>query len=171
MNDSTKMLAQKAMTSAAVLPNKSVLQRAAENPAPVHQVPPIVQEVLRSSGQPLDIQTRAFMEPRFGYDFSQVRVHTNEKAANSARAVNALAYTVGKDIAFGIGQYAPETGRGQKLMAHELAHVVQQERGGVSSHAVAAAIVLGHQHCDGFLDFAAQTALHHHPLDLVPVGP
>jgi hypothetical protein len=82
--------------------------------------------VLRSSGQPLDPATRAFMEPRFGHDFSAVRVHTDARAAESARAVNALAYTVGRDVTFGPGQYAPATSAGRRLIAHELAHVVQQ---------------------------------------------
>lgn len=89
-------------------------------------MPPIVQEVLSSSGQPLDAATHAFMEPRFGHDFSRVRVHTDARAAESARAINALAYTVGRDIVFGSGQYAPSTHQGRRLMAHELTHVVQQ---------------------------------------------
>src|SRR5215216_703430 len=88
--------------------------------------PPIVHEVLRAPGQPLDSATRGFMEPRFGHDFSQVRVHTDAKAAQSARAVNALAYTVGHDMAFGAGQYVPQTSEGRRLVAHELAHVMQQ---------------------------------------------
>jgi Domain of unknown function (DUF4157) len=93
------------------------------------EVPPIVHEVLRSPGQPLDTETRAFMELRFGHDFSNVRVHTDAKATESARAVNALAYTVGKRIVFGGGQYAPETFPGRQLLAHELTHTIQQSRG------------------------------------------
>jgi hypothetical protein len=89
-------------------------------------VPPIVYDVLRSPGQPLDSETRAFFEPRFGHDFGKVRVHSDARAGESARAVNALAYTVGQDIAFDNGQYAPETMEGRRLLAHELAHVVQQ---------------------------------------------
>lgn len=89
-------------------------------------VQPIVHEVLRSTGQPLDPATRAPYESRFGYDFSRVRVHTDAKAAESARAVNALAYTVGRDVVFGTGRYAPRTASGSKLLSHELAHVVQQ---------------------------------------------
>ena len=89
-------------------------------------VPPVVHEVLRSSGRPLDAATRAFMEPRFGHDFGRVRVHTDARAEGSARAVNALAYTVGNDIVFGTGQYAPGSAEGRRLLAHELAHVVQQ---------------------------------------------
>jgi len=66
------------------------------------------------------------MESRFGHDFSRVRIHTDEKAAESARAVNALAYTAGHDIVFGAGQYVPETPEGRRLLAHEMTHVVQQ---------------------------------------------
>ena len=102
------------------------LQRAAVNTAPTPAVPPIVHDVLSSPGQPLDRDTRAFMEPRFGHDFSGVRVHADARAAQSARAVNALAYTVGRDVVFGMGQYMPETMGGKRLLAHELTHVVQQ---------------------------------------------
>ncbi len=93
-------------------------------------LPPSVSQVLASAGQPLDPATRAFMEPRFRHDFSRVRVHTDEQAAESARSVNALAYTVGRDVVFEGGQYAPRTEQGKRLLAHELAHVVQQSRGG-----------------------------------------
>lgn len=105
---------------------QDMLQRSATNAAPVSEVPPIVHKVLRSPGQPLDAQTLAFMEPRFGHDFSGVRVHTDAKAAESARDVNALAYTVGRDVVFGAGQHSPRTSAGRRLMAHELTHVVQQ---------------------------------------------
>ncbi len=71
------------------------------------------------------------MEPRFGHDCGSVRVHTDARAAESAQAVNALAYTVGNGIVFDAGEYAPATPDGQRLLAHELAHVVQQERGPV----------------------------------------
>jgi len=90
--------------------------------------PPIVHEVLRSSGQPLDTPTRAFFEPRFGQDFSRVRVHMDAQSAESARAVNALAYAVGPNVVFAAGQYQPATPSGQKLLAHELAHFVQQQQ-------------------------------------------
>ena len=103
------------------------LQRSAANGlSEPTEAPPIVHEVLRSPGHPLDAATRAFMEPRFGHDFSGVRVHTDAKAAESARAVTALAYTVGSDIVFGAGQYAPQTRTGLELLAHEMTHVVQQ---------------------------------------------
>ena len=88
--------------------------------------PPLVHEVLRSPGQPLDAATRAFMEPRFGHDFSHVRVHSGTMGEQSARAINAHAYTVGHDIVFGAGQFAPETHEGRQLLAHELTHTVQQ---------------------------------------------
>ena len=159
------------------------LQRRSASQAETPEVPPIVYDVLRSPGQPLDAGTRTFMESRFGhdfshvqihttlpqepqtkltvgssrdiheqeaeqvadavlqvrtpqasntgpgigYDFSQVRVHTDAKAADSARAVNALAYTVGRDIVFGAGQYAPSSKEGQRLLAHELTHTIQQQ--------------------------------------------
>jgi outer membrane protein OmpA-like peptidoglycan-associated protein len=89
--------------------------------------PAIVHDVLSSPGQPLDESTRAFMEPRFGQDFSGVRVHSDARAAESARSVNALAYTVGTNVVFGPGQYFPNSNSGQRLLAHELTHVVQQK--------------------------------------------
>ncbi len=108
---------------------KKRLQRRATNPAQAGEAPPIVHEVLSSPGQPLDAETRSFMEPRFGYDFSHVRIHTDARAADSASAVNALAYTVGRDVVFGAGQYAPGETEGRRLLAHELTHVVQQHQG------------------------------------------
>jgi hypothetical protein len=165
---------------------EGMIQRAAVSAAPTNGVPPIVHDVLSSSGQQLDARTRAFMEPRFchdfsqiqvhtklpeiahtkltinqpgdqyeqeadrvadaviglqqahestvnseqpsfRHDFSQVRVHTDLQAAESAQAINALAYTVGRHIIFGSGQHAPGTNEGRRLLAHELTHVVQQE--------------------------------------------
>ena len=103
------------------------MQGQATDQADSTTAPPIVHEVLHSSGQPLDPATRAFMEPRFGHDFSRVRVHTNEQAAESASAINALAYTAGRDVVFGVKQYAPTTAQGQRLLAHELVHVMQQD--------------------------------------------
>src|SRR6185503_3193105 len=76
-------------------------------------VPPIVNQVLQSTGQPLDTGTRAFFEPRFGHDFSNVRVHTDSRSAESAQSVNAHAYTVGRDVVFDAGHYAPETAAGR----------------------------------------------------------
>src|SRR5258705_1152162 len=105
---------------------KSLLQGKAARGEEVNEVPAMVHQVLRSTGQPLDSATRAYMEPRFGYDFSRVRVHADSSATESARAVNAQAYTVGRDVVFGPGQFAPRTSVGQQLLAHELTHVVQQ---------------------------------------------
>jgi hypothetical protein len=89
-------------------------------------VSPFVIDVLRAPGQPLDLRTRRFMESRFDYDFSRVRVHADTQANRSARALNALAYTVGRHLVFGTGRYAPETVAGRRLLAHELTHVIQQ---------------------------------------------
>jgi hypothetical protein len=94
-------------------------------------VPNIVHEVLRSPGKPIDQTTRAFMELRFGYNFSKVRVHTDAKAAESAHAMNARAYTVGQYVVFGSSQYMPTAHAGKKLLAHELTHTVQQDSGSV----------------------------------------
>ncbi|MFL6211745.1 MAG: DUF4157 domain-containing protein [Pyrinomonadaceae bacterium] len=91
------------------------------------EVPTSVHETLRASGQTLDAHTRTLMESRFGHDFSGVRVHTDAQAAESAQAVGALAYTVGRDVVFGARQYVPGSAHGLRLLAHELTHVVQQE--------------------------------------------
>lgn len=90
------------------------------------ELPEGVDAVVRSPGRPLDDTTRTTMEQRFGWDFGQVRVHADARAAASARAVGALAYTVGRDIVFDAGRYAPGTARGTELLGHELTHVVQQ---------------------------------------------
>jgi len=90
------------------------------------EAPAIVAEVLRSPGKPLDTPTRAFFEPRFGRDFSQVRVHADDRASKSAQSIGAHAYTVGRHIVFAEGQYAPGSDRGRHLLAHELTHTIQQ---------------------------------------------
>jgi len=105
---------------------KRTLQRRPGTGADPATVPSIVYDVLRSPGQPLDRDAREFFAPRFGHDFSKVRVHTDARAAESARAVNALAYTVGGHLVFDSRQYAPGTSEGRKLLAHELTHVFQQ---------------------------------------------
>jgi hypothetical protein len=102
------------------------LQRSSAVQPEPYAAPPLVSEVLGSSGKPLDASTRAFMEPRFSHDFQDVRIHTGMKASESAKAVSALAYTVGRDIVFAEGQYAPDSQRGRHLLAHELAHTIQQ---------------------------------------------
>lgn len=81
---------------------------------------------LQGGGTPLPASSRAFFEPRFGADFGDVRIHTDAHAASTARSINARAFTVGRDIAFGAGEFSPESQAGRQLLAHELTHVVQQ---------------------------------------------
>jgi hypothetical protein len=99
-------------------------------------VSPMLHEVLNSPGRPLDLGARNLMESCFRYDFSKVRVHSDQRAAESAHDLHALAYTVGRDVVFGAGQYSPFTDPGKKLLAHELTHVVQQGDGSFSSGTV-----------------------------------
>ena len=105
---------------------RTALHRAALSPRTPREAPPIVHEALRSTGHTLDPETQAFFEARFGQELSHVCVHTDARASESARAVNALAYTVGRDIVFAPGRFAPGASEGRRLLAHELAHVVQQ---------------------------------------------
>jgi Domain of unknown function (DUF4157) len=105
------------------------IQRYQANETVQDSAPPIAHEVLQSSGQPLDSVTRAYMEPRFGYDFSKVQVHIDDKAAKSAQAMNALAYTAQHHIVFGANQFSPLSDIGRRLLAHELTHVIQQDGG------------------------------------------
>ncbi len=85
--------------------------------------------VLSSGGRPLSPSNRAFFEPRFNADFSDVRIHSDSQAANSAETIDARAYTSGRDVVFGPNEYSPETSTGKQLLAHELTHVLQQSRG------------------------------------------
>ncbi|HYH79031.1 MAG TPA: DUF4157 domain-containing protein [Longimicrobium sp.] len=110
------------------------LQRSASAPAPA-AAPAIVHDVLRAPGAPLDAGVRAAMEPRFGHSFADVRVHADGRAAESAAAVGAHAYAVGRDVVFGAGRYAPSSRDGRRLIAHELAHVVQQSGAGTAMQA------------------------------------
>jgi hypothetical protein len=112
--------------------DERLVRRSATGDAHLRTAPPIVQDVLRSPGQPLDAATRAFMGPHFGHDFGRVRVHADPRAVDSARVLGARAYTVGHDVVFGAGQYPPGTSQGRRLIAHELAHVVQQDFGAAS---------------------------------------
>lgn len=98
------------------------------------EAPPLVHQVIASPGQPLDSESRSYFEPRFDHDFSKVRIHADAAAGVSASQIQANAYTVGNDIVFGAGRFAPHTLQGQRLLAHELTHVVQQS--GVQSTAV-----------------------------------
>jgi hypothetical protein len=102
------------------------LQRKSAGPSEVSQAPAIVDEVLKSSGEPLEPVTRMLMEERFGYDFGNVRIHRDARANESAKSVNALAWTVGRDVVFAANNYAPTSTTGRRLIAHELTHVVQQ---------------------------------------------
>ncbi|MGB6721670.1 MAG: DUF4157 domain-containing protein, partial [Terracidiphilus sp.] len=104
----------------------TTLQRQATGPAAADVAPPLVNQVLSSAGRPLDAPTRGFMESRFGYDFGKVRIFNDDAAADSARAVAANAYTVGEKIVFNRGKYLPDSTSGRRLLAHELAHTVQQ---------------------------------------------
>ena len=107
-----------------------VQRRAAGGAEAAVSVPSAANIVPRSSsGRPLDAGVRAFMEPRFGVDLGHVRVHTDAGAADSARQIGAHAYTIGRDIVFGRGRYAPGTSAGKSLLAHELTHVIQQTGG------------------------------------------
>ncbi len=115
-----------AACQAAEVRGLAALQRSESTEGGAGVAPPIVHEVLASPGQPLDAGTRAFFEPRFGRSFDDVRVHTGAQAEESAISVNAHAYTVGGKLVFGTGQYRPGTVRGDRLIAHELTHVVQQ---------------------------------------------
>ena len=98
--------------------------------------PPAIEggiQSLHGRGRPLAQPLRDFFAPRFGHDFSGVRIHTGARAAELAGAIQARAFAVGEEIVFGAGEFAPETSRGRQLMAHELTHVIQQERGAAQS--------------------------------------
>ena len=106
---------------------EGVVARAPSGDAPAVDGP--VEEGIRGlsgNGSPLPSAVRSSMESSVGYDFNAVRVHTDSNASHLARAVNARAFTVGSDIVFGSGEYSPASKDGQKLLAHELTHVVQQ---------------------------------------------
>jgi hypothetical protein len=115
---------------------KKKLQRKESRGAAPATAPPMVHEVLQSSGQSLDSEARKFFEPRFGHDFGRVRVHIDQKAAESARAVNARAYTVGSNVVFAAGEYAPGVNAGRELIAHELVHTIQQSDAAISPGAL-----------------------------------
>jgi Domain of unknown function (DUF4157) len=126
---SDQVLAIPATTSFNKAPAR--IQRVSVTPiGSVGNAPPSVDRVLSSPGRPLDRALRKDMEQRFGYDFSNVRVHTDPAAGQSAIDVNARAYTVGHDIVFGTGQYSPNSHEGRRLLSHELTHVVQQSASG-----------------------------------------
>ena len=119
---------------------KASLQRSPFASQAPSAAPPIVHDVLRTPGQPLDPAARRKMETRFGRDFSAVRVHADSRASESAEAVRALAYTVGSHVVFGAGRYQPGSPWGARLLAHELTHVVQQRgaEASVQRHSISA---------------------------------
>jgi Domain of unknown function (DUF4157) len=132
----TRMLLAKDSMAPAVRPHlpvpRPILQRCGGEQCPPgtcdHQpLPSVVGEALQAPGERLDAATRAEMNRRFGYDFVRVRVHTDTRASAAARAVDAQAFTVGHDIVFGAGQFAPQTSAGRRLLVHEMTHVLQQQ--------------------------------------------
>lgn len=110
---------------------KKLQRKSANNVDTPPPAPSAVDQVLNSAGQPLSPETRSFMEPRFGQKFGHVRVHSDARAAESARAVNARAFTVGSNIVFGANQFNTSSDAGKRLLAHELAHTIQQHGGGL----------------------------------------
>ena len=118
-----------AITGAPAIEHEPAVSSGPTSGRDLPSVPLSVAQVLDSAGAPLDKDARAFFGPRFGYDFSRVRVHADSLAAQSATAVGAAAYTVGSHIAFAAGRYSPSTGPGRQLLAHELAHVIQKRAG------------------------------------------
>ena len=102
----------------------------------VEHAAPVAHQTPRSSGQPLDPSARAFFEPRFGHDFSGVRVHADSAAARSARSLRARAFTLGQNVVFATGEYDPRSDSGRRLLAHELTHVVQQRSAGPAARVI-----------------------------------
>ena len=147
-----------ALTPAAVMHLQKTAGNATVSAALEEQEPSLVKDVVGSGdGTPLDHQTRRFMESRLGADFSDVRVHTGATASESARSVQAHAYTVGTDVVFQSGKYAPETDSGKRMLAHELTHVVQQRSGTVAGTPAAGGIQISHP-SDRFEQAAESTA-------------
>src|SRR5256885_13901465 len=121
-----------ALTPAAVMHLQKTAGNATVSAALEEQETSPVKDVVGSGGgAPLDKDTRGLMESRLGADFSDVRVHTDAKASESAQSVQAYAYTVGSDVVFQSGKYEPESDSGKRMLAHELTHVVQQRSGPV----------------------------------------
>jgi uncharacterized protein DUF4157 len=125
----TKRECKSAKPAASSGPTLVGQRRAAPGASGALDAAPAVGRVLETAGQSLDAASRSFFAARFGHDFANVRVHADAQAAESARSVGALAYTVGSHVVFGAGQYAPNTSAGKRLLAHELTHVVQQSGG------------------------------------------
>jgi len=129
-----RVLSDEHVAASAASATPAALHRKASSTAvPSVEAPASVHQALRSPGEPLDTATRSSLEPRFGRDLSQVRVHTDSLAAQSAADVQASAYTVGQNVFFAAGNYNPHSAGGKRLLAHELSHTVQQS-GGASGH-------------------------------------
>lgn len=143
------------------------MQRSAGNAAaaallrPVREPGERIRGALRSPGVPLDASLRRVMEARLDADLSEVRVHTGEEASESAAAVGAHAYTLGNHLVFGKGAYAPHTDAGARVLAHELAHVVQQRSDAVSGAPAGAGLEVGERDdaAERAADEAARDAL------------
>jgi hypothetical protein len=147
-----------ALTPAAVMHLQKTAGNATVTAALEEQEPSLVKDVVGSGGgAPLDRDTRGFMESRLGADFSDVRVHTDGKATQSARSVQAHAYTVGNDVVFQSDKYAPESASGQRMLAHELTHVVQQRSGPVAGTPAPGGIQISHP-SDSFEQAAESSA-------------
>ena len=148
---------------------QAVVQRASNGGPQPSGIPPVVNQALGSAGRPMDRSTQDFMGSRFGHDFSQVRIHDDSLAADSARAVNAKAYTVGQDVFFGSGQYLPGTQSGNSLLAHELAHTMQQSGVQHSKENVAFTHDSQYDHLEREADSAAHSALNGSAVRISPV--
>ena len=139
---SAAMILRKPLARPSQIPAGSAGKDGVDGPQHASPVLDVVGGVLRVPGVPLDRATLEEMQPRFHADFSQVRVHTDAEAGQSASAINALAYTAGRDVVFAAGQYAPGTRTGRRLLAHELTHVIQQSLGPVDGSAAGAGVAL-----------------------------
>jgi hypothetical protein len=146
-----------ALTPSAVMHLQKTAGNATVTAALEEQEPSLVKDVVNSGGgAPLGGQTRELMESRLGADFGDVRVHTDSKASESARSVQAHAYTVGNDVVFQSGKYEPESDSGKRMLAHELTHVVQQRSGPVDGTPAPGGIKISHP-SDSF-EQAAETS-------------
>jgi len=147
-----------ALTPAAVMHLQKTAGNATVSAALEEQEPSLVKKVVGSGGgSPLDRDTKGFMESRLGADFGDVRVHTDATASESARSVQAHAYTVGSDVVFQSGKYAPESESGKRMLAHELTHVVQQRSGPVDGTPAEGGVKISHP-SDSFEQAAESTA-------------
>jgi hypothetical protein len=159
LSSTTRNIANPAIVSS-LAPSRALrtLQREANGARAHDGATAMVRNVLSGPGRPLDRCARSQIEPRLGYDFSRVRVHDDPSAADSARAIGANAYTAGEHIVFGQDRYAPQTRGGQRLLAHELTHVVQQAQGSVAGSPIGGGFAVSSPD-DAFERHAAANAL------------